>query len=33
MAAGPGRVQRGDVVGVVMSDYDDALAARLSGTA
>ena len=27
MAAGPGRVQRGDVVAVVMNDYDDALAA------
>jgi predicted deacylase len=26
MASGPGRVQRGDVVAVVMSDYDDALA-------
>jgi N-alpha-acetyl-L-2,4-diaminobutyrate deacetylase len=23
MAAGPGRVQRGDVVAVVMCDYDD----------
>lgn len=27
MASGPGRVQRGDVVAVVMNDYDDALAA------
>jgi len=27
MAAGPGRVQRGDVVAVVMNDYDDAKAA------
>ena len=27
MAAGPGRVQRGDVVAVLMNDYDDALAA------
>jgi N-alpha-acetyl-L-2,4-diaminobutyrate deacetylase len=27
MAAGPGRVQRGDVAAVVMSDYDDGLAA------
>jgi predicted deacylase len=27
MAAGPGRVQRGDVVGVVMTDYDDRAAA------
>lgn len=26
MAAGPGRVQRGDVVAVTMSDYDDAVA-------
>jgi N-alpha-acetyl-L-2,4-diaminobutyrate deacetylase len=26
MAAGPGRVQRGDVVAVVMNDYDDAAA-------
>lgn len=28
MAAGPGRVQRGDCVGVVMQDYDAKLAAR-----
>jgi N-alpha-acetyl-L-2,4-diaminobutyrate deacetylase len=28
MAAGPGRVQRGDVLVVVMTDYDDAAAAR-----
>ncbi|MGO4570565.1 succinylglutamate desuccinylase/aspartoacylase family protein [Microvirga sp. 2TAF3] len=27
MASGPGRVQRGDVVAVVMNDYEDALAA------
>lgn len=27
MASGPGRVQRGDVVAVVMNDYDEALAA------
>jgi predicted deacylase len=27
MSAGPGRVQRGDVVAVLMEDYDDALAA------
>lgn len=27
MAAGPGRVQRGDVAAVVMSDYDDGIAA------
>ena len=27
MASGPGRVQRGDVVAVVMNDYDDAIAA------
>jgi N-alpha-acetyl-L-2,4-diaminobutyrate deacetylase len=27
MAAGPGRVRRGDVVAVLMNDYDDALAA------
>jgi N-alpha-acetyl-L-2,4-diaminobutyrate deacetylase len=27
MASGPGRVQRGDVVAVVMNDYDDAVAA------
>ena len=28
MSAGPGRVQRGDVVAVLMEDYDDALAAN-----
>lgn len=28
MSAGPGRVQRGDCVGVVMQDYDDEVAAR-----
>jgi N-alpha-acetyl-L-2,4-diaminobutyrate deacetylase len=28
MAAGPGRVQRGDCVGVVMQDYDAKLAAQ-----
>ena len=27
MSAGPGRVQRGDVVAVLMEDYDDARAA------
>ncbi|MBN9021732.1 MAG: succinylglutamate desuccinylase/aspartoacylase family protein [Rhizobiales bacterium] len=27
MAAGPGRVARGDVVAVIMQDYDDGLAA------
>ena len=27
MAAGPGRVERGDVVAVLMNDYDDSLAA------
>jgi N-alpha-acetyl-L-2,4-diaminobutyrate deacetylase len=27
MGAGPGRVKRGDVVAVLMNDYDDALAA------
>ena len=27
MSAGPGRVQRGDVVAVLMEDYDDTLAA------
>ena len=27
MAAGPGRARRGDVVAVLMNDYDDALAA------
>jgi len=27
MAAGPGRVGRGDVVAVLMNDYDDSLAA------
>jgi N-alpha-acetyl-L-2,4-diaminobutyrate deacetylase len=28
MAPGPGRVQRGDCIGVVMQDYDAAVAAR-----
>ena len=28
MSAGPGRVERGDAVAVVMQDYDDALAAN-----
>ena len=28
MAAGPGRVARGDVVAVVMNDYDDLAAGR-----
>ena len=29
MASGPGRVQRGDVVAVVMNDYDDAIGCRM----
>ena len=28
MSAGPGRVQRGDCVGVAMQDYDDEIAAQ-----